>query len=206
MWIDDVSASLGEKLAAQTVPSRVLLDRLRLIDETSRKSGQYQDPNYLPFYYHLSKFVSPKSILHVGFDLALPSCCFLMGCPSAERLLGFQRSSAGYYSPRIALSNIRSVKGRKFSLDFHMGGIIDAEFEQKLSPGFDMVMITERRSGDQLVETLEVCWDRLPIDGVLVVDHISSDHADDIFSSFCRGRSRPHSVLATRYGMGIVQK
>jgi hypothetical protein len=183
-----------------------LLDRLRLLDDGSRLTGQYQDPRYLPFYYYLSKHTSPRSLLHVGLDLALPSCCFLLGCDSVERFLGFQMEKKSFYSPRIALSNLRDTR-RSLPMEYHYGKIIDRDMESKMSSGFDMVLITSKMNDDEMNEVLEVCWNHMNLDGVMVVDHaVSIPRVGDLFGAFCRSRNRPVVSFDTRYGNALTQK
>jgi hypothetical protein len=204
--LDKIAIELKDKLRKQHIPPRILLDRLRLIDENSRRSGQYLDPNYLPFYYHLSGLIQPRNILHVGLDLGLPICCFLLGSKSTVGITCFQRRSSAFYSPRIALSNIKDVKGRKFPVEFHHGLIIDQEMQVKMSPGFDLVMITEKTSPDDLRESLDVTWEKLRLDGFIVVDHASEKERGEVFRNFCKGKDRPSADILTRYGISIVQK
>ena len=204
MTLEDIQPILSSKLKSQVIGPRVLLDKLRLIDESSRKSSQYQDPNYLPFYYYLGKLVQSKSLLHVGLDLGLPSCCFLQGSPQVERMLAFQRTSKDFNSPRIAVSNIRDIKGKRFDIDYYYGNVVDGEFVKKMSLKFDMVMITEKINGDRINETLDVCWEYLNLDGFICLDHVSE--TKDIFFDFCKARNRSPVVFNTRYGVGLVQK
>jgi hypothetical protein len=204
MTIEQIHPVLSAKLKGQAVGPRVLLDKLRLIDESSRKSSQYQDPNYLPFYYHLGKLIQTKSLLHLGFNLGLPSCCFLQGCPSVERMLCFQRSSKDFYSPRIAISNIRDIKGKNFLVDYHYGSVVDAEFIGKMSSSFDLIMVTEKVNGDKIKEDLEACWEYLNLDGFICVDHLADNK--DVFSDFCKAKNRPFVIFNTRYGTGLAQK
>ena len=189
----------------QPISSKVLLDRLRMLDDASRLTGQYQDPRYLPFYYYLSKHLSPRSLLHVGLDLGLPSCCFLMGCESVERLVTFQMASNKFYSPRIALSNLKDVR-RRLSVEYHYGRIIDREMESKMISGFDMALITSKMNDDQLNETLDVCWNHLNLDGIVVLDHAGDHKAGALFGAFCRAKNRPTVRFDTRYGVMATQK
>lgn len=204
--LDEIVAQLKDKMKKQYVPPRILLDRFRLIDEGSRRSGQYLDPNYLPFYYYLSGLTSPRDILHIGLELGLPICCFLIGSKTAATATCFQRRISGFYSPRIALSNIKDAKGRKFPVEFHNGLIIDREMQDKMSGGFDLVMITEKSSPDELQESLDVTWEKLRLDGFLVVDHMSEKDRAMVFNNFCKAKDRPSANLQTRYGVSIVQK
>lgn len=203
MLIEEIAEGLREKLRLQPISSRTLLDRLRMLDENSRHTSQYQDPRYLPFYYYLSKFVTPKSLLHVGLDLALQSCCFLMGCASVDRFLGFQAEGRAFYSPRMAFSNIKDVRHSGISIEYHYGRMIDSEMESKMSLGFDMVLLTSKMNDDELNEALDVCWNRLNMDGMIVVDHVSDRK---LFKAFCKAKNRPHISFDTRYGAAATQK
>lgn len=202
MLVEEIQKDLSLKLSRQAVSPRVLLDRLRMLDEDSRKTGQYQDPNYLPFYYHLSKFFSPKSVLNVGLDLGLPICCFLAGGPRPEGVFLFQRRSEAFYSPRIALSNVRDVMP-KASPVYHNGLISDETLAR--FAGLDMVLVTGRYDCDEVREILDTCWGLLNLDGVLVLDH-SHGKNSDVFSSFCKAQNRPHVMFDTRYGHSLTQK
>lgn len=207
MIVEELEPKLREILRKQPMPPRVLLDRLRLLDENSRKTSQYQDPNYLPFYYHLSKFFTPKSLMDVGLDLGLPLCCFLAGCRSAEGAVLFQRRDKNFYSPRIAMSNIRDVSPRGFKTEFHHGIISDADLDAKMSGGLDLVLVTGSFGADEMREILDVCWGRMRLDGVLVADRVNSDRkVGEVFKDFCKVQNRPCIVFDTRYGNGMTQK
>lgn len=207
MLIDEIKTKLNERIKKQLVSTRVLLDKLRLIDSESRKSSQYQDPNYLPFYYYLGKSIFPKSIFHVGFNLGLPSCCFLQGCSSVERMLCFQRKNKEFYSPKLGLSNIKDIRGKKFNVDFYYGDLFDEECVAKMKSGFDLILITEKLNNDQINETLDICWENLNFDGFLVVDHVNSNkQVGDIFKGFSKGKNRNFEIFDTRYGTSVLQK
>jgi hypothetical protein len=200
--MEEIQRELGLKLSRQAISPRVLLDRLRMLDDNSRKTGQYQDPNYLPFYYHLSKFFSPKSVLNVGLDLGLPLCCFISGGVVPERICLFQRRDESFYSPRIAISNIRDVAPKASPL-YHRGLISDREIVG--FGGLDMVLVTGRYDCDEVREVLDVCWELLNLDGVVVLDH-ARGKAGEVFDSFCRAQNRPHVRFDTRYGHSTTQK
>jgi hypothetical protein len=200
--------ALGSSLSKGTIPSRILLDRLRMIDEESRKSSQYQDSNYLPFYYHLSKVSSPESILNVGFGLGLPLCCFLQGCSTAKRAVCVQRPDPKvFYSPRIGVSNIKSLKGKGFKVDFHSCGLSDPAFRKSASEGFELAMITEKAPVDVVHEAMDVCWEYLTLGGFMTVDYLNSNlKIGEVFKDFCKTKSKEHRIFGTRYGTGVVQK
>lgn len=205
--LDHLERELNEKLTRQQVSPRVLLDRLNLLDEASRKTSQYQDPNYFPFYYHLSKSVHPKTIFQVGFDLGLPLCCFLAGCDSAEKVIAFQKRDGSFYSPRIAVSNIKIVRRSGLSLDFHLGDFLDESLESMISVGLDLAFVTCHVKDEELNDILYLTWKHMNLDGVLVVDHMRSNpKVFDVFKSFCKTQNREYVFFETRYGTTVVRK
>jgi len=209
--IEKLKLEINEKLKKQTVSSRVLLDRLTLVDEFSRKSLQYQDSKYLPFYYYLSKFLPSKSLFHIGFDLALPSCCFIKGSDYIERILGFrrQKEKEEFYSPRLAISNLKNSKSKskKLEIDFYQGNIIDRFLTEKLSRKFDLIIITEDEPDYIIREYLDVCWEHMNPNGFLVLDYLNtSNKLNLMFENFCKSKSRNYGIFETRYKTGIVEK
>lgn len=204
MELENIKSELEKKLSLSLINPRILLDRLRLIDEDSRRSPQYQDPNYLPFFYYLSGVVSPKVILNIGLDLALPICCFLKGCHSAKRLIALQPDLGSFYSQRLAISNIKDTS--RLSVDFHFGGIADEGFLKMISGGLDLVVISEH-SGFDLSDILEICWQNLNLNGFLVLDKVSIGSAErKFFSDFCRSKNRDFIFFNTRYGTALSAK
>ncbi len=204
--IENLKKDIDKKLNSQIINSKILLNKIRLIDDNSKKSSQYQDPNYLPFFYYLSKFVKPKNLLHVGFNLALQSCCFLQGSETVNKVVGFQRKDSNFYSPRLAISNLKDVK-RKINIDFYYGNIIDLQFTQKLSDKFDLIIITENANEDITKESLDVCWNYLNLDGFLILDYLKGNYnLNLLFENFCKSKNKDYIVFKTRYETGLVQK
>lgn len=204
--LNDLENFIKDKLKNQ-LPSKYLLDKLRVFDEVSRKSSQYQDPNYFPFYYHLSKFVSPKSLLQIGLDLGLHSCCFLKGNTSVENFLGFQKKSNIFYSSKLAFHNLKDVS-KKIQIDYYYGDILDDDFQFKLNKiNWDLVFVNEKIENEEIRKILDVVWNNMSLDGCLVIDYITySKNIKDLFVSFCKANNRDYVILPTRYGTGITIK
>ena len=87
-------------LTTQKISGKILLDRFCVIDEESRRSPAYIDPNFSGFYYHLGKKIDPESMIEIGFDLGLLSGSFLTSCKSVKRFLGFREKSKYFASLR----------------------------------------------------------------------------------------------------------
>lgn len=207
MKIENLKEKLENKLKFQTVSSNVLLSKCRLIDETSRKSGQYQDPFYFPLYYHLSKFVQPKSIMQIGLYLGFPLCCFLQGSESVDRIFCFQNKDGNFYSEKLAISNIKDVR-KSININYYYGSIFDREFQKYAEIMYDLILVNEEKTNaDSLNNLLDICWACTNLDGLIIVDKVRSDaNINKCFINFCKINNRDPILINTRYGTGIVQK
>jgi hypothetical protein len=211
MKLEEIEKKLNTSLNYQLISTNVLLGKLRLIDEDSRKSGQYQDPLYFPFYYHLSKFIKPTNVLQVGLYLGLPLCCFLQGEKSSiENVLCFQKKQEDFYSEKLALSNIKDlIKNTNIKIDYYYGEFLDKEFEKKiLKFNWDLILVNQEVQGqDEISNILDFCWQIASLDSFVVVDRINSNKLiKDSFVNFCKINNREKIIFNTRYGTGIFQK
>src|SRR5581483_6669877 len=98
-----------EDLENGCITPQFLLDRFKFLDENSRESYEYTDPNHIPYYYYLGKHFKSDSLLEFGFGLGLFGCCYVLGNPDVKSWLAFQEKTEVYYSHRIAISNVREV-------------------------------------------------------------------------------------------------
>jgi len=200
---------LGEKLTSEFekggLSPRVFLDRLAVLEEASRKTAAYQDPRYVPFYYHLSKFIKPQNFIEIGFGLGFSSSCFFAGCDSVKKFLAFETQTEEFYSPRLALANIkRFYQGE---VDFYRGLFTDGDFIEKLSQTeWDLLFLNDEMSLDNYRNQLDLLWDHTKLDGLIVVNYTHNSPADEAFNTFCKIVNRKPVFFKTRYGTGIVQK
>jgi predicted O-methyltransferase YrrM len=206
MELKQLQIKLREKLAKSTLSAHLLLDKFRLIDESSRKSSAYTDPKYIPFYYHLGTLIEPKTVLEIGFRLGLFSGCFVKGCKTVEKILGFQQRSDTFYSERLGRANVKD----NFSgeLDIHFGTTTDEVFSQKLAATkWDLVIINEELSYDDHLKYLDLVWPHVSDEGIVVVDYLSRHPAtNQALKDFCMMKNREFSFVPTPYGVGLVQK
>jgi hypothetical protein len=206
--IEDFKNDLERKMQLQAVSSNILLSKCRLIDEISRKSGQYQDPFYLPFYYHFSKFINPKSVMQIGLYLGLPLCCFLQGNGNIERLFCFQnKNDKQYYSEKLAFSNIKDIL-KNVDILYYYGSLFDVNFQKKVELNWDLVLINEENINiDYLNSVLDISWKFTNLNGFIVVDKVKSDkNVKTCFLNFCKINNRDPVIINTRYGTGIIQR
>ena|SRR5215831_11121055 len=206
MTLSELKSKLDERLA-KPFSARVLLDNMRLINETSRKTSAYTDPLYIPFYYHLGHFIEPKSILEIGFRLGLFSACFLKSCQTVERVLGFQERSGEYYSSRLGRANILQ-NARGIAVQAHVGSVDDEDFLLRLHGNrWDLCFINEETGYDKHMAYLDLVWPQMDLNGLIVMDYIvRHTPAQRAFSDFCKSKNREPATFATRYGVGVIQR
>lgn len=206
MNIKELKDKLTPKLEKAVVSARILLDKMRVIDEASRMTAAYTDPTYAPFYYHLGTLASPRTMLEVGFRLGLLSGCFLRGCRSVEKFLAFQERTDSFYSERLGRGNIRDAF--KKQLDIHVGKTADEEFLTKLAADkWDLAIINEEVGYDQHMSYLDLIWPHVSLDGLVVMDYVVRHQpAKQAFHDFCKAKNREPVEMPTRYGVGIIQK
>lgn len=199
-----VASEVGRRMAQSFLSPRTLLSRMSVVDSPTRTATAYQDPNYLPFYFHLGRVVEPSRVFCVGLDLGLQVCCLLQGCRNPKGVFCVQPTPDGFYSPRIAMSNIRTTTSRRFPASIHIGGLNDDAVQNVRGEKFDLAMIVSPMPVDSMMDSIDFCWSVLKYDGLLVVDMLDDRKAGLIFSDFCRSRGLDSQSIKTRYGTGIA--
>jgi hypothetical protein len=204
--IEDLKPLLDADLDNSFVTPNVLMSSFLFLDEKSRLTSPYTDPRYIPFYYYLGKYITPRTVIEVGLRLGLFSGVFFKSCKTVEHFFGFQRLTGEYYSPRLAKRNIK-VNYRK-SVDVYSGQIMDDEFSKKFSSyTWDLAIVNEDMPYDQHREYLDTLWTRLSLGGIIVSDYVSNGQpGGTAFIDFCKTKNRTPVRFATRYGVGMVQK
>lgn len=206
MDLPELHQQVSRELTKGLLSSRILLDRLRVPVEAYRRSIEYQDQTYAPFYYHLGKFISPRALFQIGLGLGFPICCFLASCKSVEKIFAFIPEGDESYSPRLAVSNVKDFHRDDFA--YHLGSIIDREFLEKFEAvEWDMAFINVQVSLDLHRNYLDLAWQRMPLDGLIVMDYLSSyQPAHEAFMTFSKVVNREPVLFDTRNGTGIIQK
>ena len=201
-----LSATINSELDTGTISGKVLLGRLRLIDEDSRKTAPYLDNRYSPFYYYLGKHINPLSVMEIGFSLGLLSASFFTSCKSAKTFFGYKDNSLDFTPTRIGKSNINlRFKG---DTKFYIGSVFDQEFIDKFSPNYwDLVILNDETLFDKHLEYLDAVWSQISEHGFIVAEYINRHiPAKDAFFAFCESKNRKPLVFPTRYGTGLLQK
>jgi hypothetical protein len=199
---DEVAARMGRS----SISPRALLSRMSIVDDPAKMATAYQDPNYLPFYFHLGRVLDPKRVFCVGAELGLQVACLLAGCSIPESALCLQPPSERFYSPRMALSNVRSATNRHFPVSVVTASLDSKPVSGLIGKGFDLSMIVVSMSVDALMDSMNICWSSVGDDGVMVVDMLIDRKSSAVFDDFCRSHNLSSRVLKTRYGTGIVSR
>jgi len=197
-----IETSLNKQLIGSNIMSHFCF-----ITEDSKRTSAYGDPRYVPFYYYLGKYTTPRNLLEIGFRLGLFSGAFLESCKSVEHFLAYQESSGSFYSPRIPARNIRRNHKKK-PLEFYYGRVEDEAFLDKLSArNWDLVIVNEEKDYDRHMFYLDLVWERMNLGGHIVMDYVKShDPAARAFQSFCKTKNREPIIFSTRYGTGLVTR
>ncbi len=204
--LHDLKAKIELKLRKGHITSRVLLGRSRFMDEASIQSSPFNDSSLFPFYYHLGKYLCPEQVVEFGTGLGLRAACLVQGY-NLKRYLGFQVLTEGFYSTRLTYANIHDHTTGKVEICKVKFGDVNTYTERLKDKCWDLAIIAEECDYDNQMRLLELAWDSLIYDGMIVVDyynrHLPCKKALDDFSSV---KKRELVVIATRYGVGLLQK
>lgn len=206
MQLDELKEKLDHDLTAQLVSGSTLLNSMRLLDENSRRTAAYADPNYAPFYLHLGKYFKARNVLEIGFTLGLLSSSYFTSCKNSKYFLGFLERKEEYSSLRLGRSNIK-LKFRG-DADFYCGKLHDDKFLEKFSPNsWDLTILNEELVYDKHLEYLDFAWPQVSDGGLVVAEYIERHiPAREAFLAFCESKNRTPVFFGTRYGTGILQK
>jgi hypothetical protein len=206
LQLPELKKRLDADLDKSVMSSGNLMHSFALLNESSRKSGPYTDPRYIPFYYYLGKYIYPTNFMEMGFRLGLCSGCFLKSCLTVEHFFGFQKRGDEYYSTRLGMRNLR--RNYRGAAEVVIGDILESPFVNALGKKqWDLAFMNEEMEYDQHRNYLDTIWNSMALGGLLVADNINSHKpGGTAFVDFCKTKNREPVTIATRYGVGIVQK
>lgn len=194
--MDQLKELVDSELVKQLISPRTLLARCRGFDENSVCD---QDPKYLPFYYHLGKFITPKSLLEIGFNLGFCSTSFLTSCKSVENFLAVKPQTEDFYSARYGKANVREVYFEYLEIVREM----PETFDQK----WDLVLVNEKLTYDQHRVIFDTVWPNISEDGHLLVEHLSEhESVRRAFFDFCKVVNRNAIFFNSKFVAGMVKK
>lgn len=197
--------NINKDISRQLISSRTLLSPFFMIDEVSRRSPAYQDPRFMPFYYHLGKYIEPRTLLEIGFNIGLASGCVMKSCRTVENFFAFQLPTTEHFSFRIGAKNIKRLYKGLF--DCYQGDLLDPKFVSRLSKNkWDLTLINEEMSYDNLRTCLDMVWAQVSDKGVIILDHARQESTKTALADFSKTVNREYVYFDTRYGTGMVQR
>lgn len=203
--LQELKKRINHKLQSGTIPPKVLQSQFRI--GFDRPVLLFDDPTYLPFYYHLGKILNKtKNLLEFGFDLGLPSGCFIKNCESIDTFASFRKKTDQYYTKRLGLSNIHNILRKKF--DLWIGDESDPEFIKiVLSRKWDCVIICDNKQKEQTYRAyLDLVWNQMMYEGLIIVDFLKEPPVKSAYQSFCKIQNRQTFTIDTSRGTGIIQR
>lgn len=203
MNLSELKNKIDFDLSRGLVDPRVLLGKYIVVDEAVRKGTQYQDPIYMPFYYYLGKYITPKTMLEVGFGLGFASGCFFQSNPNLDYFFAIQPEPQEYYTPRFGIKNIK--KHYKGKLDIFAGDIISCS-DIIAANSWDAVLFNQKLTYDTTRLYLELIWQYMSDDGIMVVDNLLEETTKKAFLDFVRIVQRDYLVINTRYQTAAIRK
>lgn len=199
--LDQLDIDLKKSL----VGTSLLTSNLKFIDELSKKSSAYNDNTYIPFYYHLGKYLKPERLLEIKVDLGFTGSCFLKSCKTPEYYLGFQPKMEIPWNKNLYISNIK--KNYKKELGLYYGKFLDKKFldlveEKKI----DAAIINTKDDHDNLFTLCDFIYLNLSNNGYLIIDFIKNSRNEEIFFNIANGYKKEYKVFNTRNGTGVIKK
>jgi hypothetical protein len=200
--LKQIAENVQRDLDSQIIGGKVLLDRLLFIDENSRRTSAYLDHKYAPFYYYLGKYINPKNVLEIGFNLGLLPCCLMLSCKSVNNFLGLSK----YKNDRLGKKNIKNVLKNNFNV--YSGRLYDNEFIDLLDKNnWDLAIINDETTYDEHLNYLDFLWGKMSENAFIVCEHLESHKpSKEAFLAFSESKSRECKIFNTRYGTGILQR
>lgn len=195
---------IAEDLKKNAISPGVAMSNCFVANPTARESFQYNDTTYLPFYYHLGKYVNAKNLLIMGVETGILAACFLKNC-KVNNILAFQEKTKEYYSPRIVSSNI--FKQNKNNLDIYYGDALDEEFQNKIvKEEWDCTLINLDLNYDKLRNYYDIAWNNLKLDGIMVIESNVSNYSKKATEDFLSVIQKDYIKFKTRYETVVVEK
>jgi len=131
----------------------------------------------------------------------------MLSCKTVEVFFGFKEGKKNDVgSNRIGKINLKKVFKKKKL--FYNGNTFDKEFDSIVGGNkWDLVMINEEKDYDKQLGYLEIAWENLSDNGIIIVEYIESHKpSKEAFKSFIENKEAKKLEFKTRYGTGIVLK
>lgn len=203
--LKELRREINKSLDKTVLSPKLLLSKLKV--GINQSYGILSDPTYTPFYYYLGTLLpQTKNLMEIGFDLGLPSCCFMSGSKNVQNFLAFRKLDKQFYTKRLGVSNVHNTLKKKFSL--WVGGESDPELiKTVLTCSWDCVLIGDQTDNEKTHRAyLDLVWSQISDGGVIVVDFLKTEQINNAYIGFCKTHNREPFTLNTFRGTGLVQK
>lgn len=204
MNLERLRSEISKKMESGALPPRILQSRFKIW--TEKPTALYGDPTYMPFYYYLGKSLNnTKNLIEFGFNLGMPSGCFLDACPGVEYFLAF-RKKGEFNAKRMGVANIHNIWKKRF--DLFVGDESNAEFIKKvLSKRWDLAIISDEFQDKKTYTAyLDLVWGQMSDTGLIVLDYLKNPEVYESYKLFCKIQSREMFTIPTVRGTAIIQK
>jgi hypothetical protein len=202
----EIVKEVNKKLRKSALSCRVLLSRFGVPDPRLKSDSYFNDPSFIPFFFHLGKYIKPVNVLEFEVNLGICSGLFLSRCKTVKHLSCFQQRSPVHYSLDFAKHNIRLYY--RHDLDIYYGNHHDEQMIEKIQARkWDLIIVNGKYGYDQNMQIFDMVWDFLTPDASLIVDYIDYDkNVNQAYSDFCKIKNRDRIKFKTRYGVGVITK
>ena len=136
--------------------------------------------------------------------------CFLQSCRSVHNWIVLDET-IDPWTAGFVRSNLKNQMSSESDAVVLVGD--QEHWSMKLRKlNWDMAIVSSSCVKDRFSQYLELAWENLNEEGLLVVDYISEKRpatAPDLhgaFKRFCRVKNREPDIYETRYGVGIVKR
>jgi len=119
---------------------------------------------YYEYYYAISKFYQPRSILEIGVRFGYSLGSMIKGCDIIEKIVGIDMNSYEYDSLKIAEDNIKKYINSDINYNFFMQ---DSHTISSLSQFYDLIHIDGDHSYEGKIQDLNLAINKCKI---LIID------------------------------------
>ena len=194
--------SITADLKKQIMHSDVLLSDC-ILDQNVKKSFIFNDPTFFPFYYYLGKYTKAENLLVLGAESGFTTSCFLKS-NRAKKVVCFQEGDDEFYSVRGCYANIAKQQP---NTTIFCGDLFNEDILREItSQKWDCILVNLDLNYDKLRNYLDVAWENLVLDGVMVIESELSQHTSRATQDFLKIIQRDYVVFDTRYKVIVVTK
>jgi hypothetical protein len=190
-------------LKKEAITADILLSRCLFAEQTDKTSFICNDNQYVPLYYHLGKYITPKTVLVMGIDTGLLPSCFLKSNLGVSKILGFQEENEDFYSSKIASYNI--LVNYYVDLNVYCGNALDEVFQNVLE-SYDLIIFNLDLNYDKLRNYMDIVWDRLNLNGTMAIESGLGKHTRQATNDFLKTAQKEYFEFNNRYDTILVVK